>query len=454
MNIGMGISSFVAGSFPYVMYFGAIVALLLSLFWRPIAGIFFLVPLIPLQTLRYEMNNLPLGSSLISIMLIGIALGLLRQRVSIFPKSPWTVLICIYATYTFVSMVMGSFYIGSGLPVPGSERFQVWQDYMCMPALLLLVAAIGPTKRQSQVLVLMMCVTAFLLERGYYTAVSGRDFSAYSEDLRSEGGALGYAGVNGMAGFGAQFCTFMLAFAAFERKPLLKFGGWALAAFSAVVCALCLSRGGYAAILAGWLLIGLAKQRILLVLLLVFILGWTGFVPGAIQDRILMTYDSQSETVDHSSETRIYLWYDALELFASVNVVFGTGFDTYAYMHNYDGYQDTHNIYLKVLLETGLVGLALLLWMMAKTFWTGWRFSRTTRDPFMASLGLGLAGWITCAAIASFFGDRWTYFQVNAYMWIIAGLVAGDMRRQRNSEVLAETEVANPEPMLEPVAAV
>jgi putative inorganic carbon (HCO3(-)) transporter len=456
--VGLGISNFVATNFPYVMYFGAIVALLLSLFWRPIAGIFYLVPLIPLQTLRYEMNNLPLATSMISIMLIGIALGLLRQGVSFLPKTPWTLLICVYAVYTYLSTIMGSFYLGTALPLPGNERFGVWVDYMCMPALLLLVAAIGPSKRQTQVLVLMMCITAFLLERGYYTGVSGRDFTAYSEDLREEGGALGYAGLNGMASFAAQFCTFMLAFAAFERKSLLKLGGWALAAFSAVICGLCLSRGGYAAILAGWLFIGLAKQRILLILLLVFLLGWTGFVPGAIQDRVLMTYDSQSDTVDHSSETRIYLWYDALQLFASVNVVFGTGFNTYAYMHNYGGYQDTHNIYLKALLETGLFGLALLLWLMGKTFRVGWRFSRSTRDPFMASLGLGLAGWVLCAAIGSLFGDRWTYFQVNAYMWIIAGFVAAELRRERAGSLQAEAkageaEAANGEPALEPVAA-
>jgi putative inorganic carbon (HCO3(-)) transporter len=451
--VGLGISNFVTTNFPYAMYFGAIVALLLSIFWRPIAGIFFLVPLIPLQTLRYEMNGFPLASSLISIMLVGIAFGLLRQGVSFLPKTPWTLLICIYAVYTFLSTLMGSFYLGTGLPLPGNERFDVWVDYMCMLALLLLVAAIGPSKRQTQVLILMMCITAFLLERGYYTGVSGRDFSAYSDDLRNEGGALGYAGLNGMAGFVAQFCTFMLAFAAFERKFLLKLGGWALAVFSAVVCGLCLSRGGYAAILAGWLFIGVAKQRTLLILLVVFGLCWTAFVPGAIQDRVLMTYDSQSDTVDHSSETRIYLWYDALELFASVNVAFGTGFNTYAYMHNYGGYQDTHNIYLKVLLETGIVGLALLLWLMGKTFWTGWRFSRTTRDPFMASLGLGLAGWIVCAAIGSLFGDRWTYFQVNAYMWIIAGVVASEMRKERTSSQSAEIEAGNAETALEPVVA-
>lgn len=106
------------------------------------------------------------------------------------------------------------------------------------------------------------------------------------------------------------------------------------------------------------------------------------------------------------------------------NPLFGTGFDTFAYGEHLNSYKDTHNFFVKVLSETGLVGIAIFLWFLWKTYSTGYRLARKAQDPFLASLGLGLACWVVCAAVANFFGDRWHFLQVNGYMWVIAGLVA------------------------------
>lgn len=409
------------GFLPYVLYGTAVIAFLLSVFWRPIAGIFYLTPLIPLQTIRYRLNDLPLGASIVGVMLVGIAIGLLRRRQSVLPKTPWTLLLVVYAVFTFVSLCFGSVYLGVPLPVPGDTRFGVWQDYMTMPALLLLVAAVAPTRGEIKALVLVMCLAVLVLDRSFWNAVSGRDFSSYSEDLREDG--MGYAGTNGLAAFEAQYTIFLLALASFEPKRLLRLGYLALAAFSTVCLVYSLSRGGYAALLAGCLFIGFLKQRTVLLLLAVFALTWTAIVPNAVFERVTMTYDERSGTLDPSAEARVLLWEDAIDLFRSSPAV-GTGFDTYAYMHRVGAWDDTHNLFLKLMAETGIAGLVLFLALLAKTFWTGFRLSRCARDPFLASLGLGLAGWMVCAVVANFFGDRWTYLQVNGYMWVISGLVA------------------------------
>jgi O-antigen ligase len=324
--------------------------------------------------------------------------------------------------YTFASLYYGSFQLGTSLPLPGDSRFGVWQNDMLLPAMLLLVAAVAPTTRQIKALIIVMCLAVFMLDRNFWNIVSGRDFSVYSEDLR-EGGAMGYAGTNGLAAFEAQFAIFLVALAGFERKRLLRLGYFALAVFSALCLVYSLSRGGYVALLVGWLFIGLTKQRKLLLLLIVFGLTWTALVPTAVQQRVLMTYDEHNQTLDHSAETRLTLWEDAMEVFHS-NPALGTGFATYASMHRVGQYEDTHNFFLKVLVETGVVGLILFLWLLATTFLTGYRLFRRAHDPFLASLGLGLAAWVVCAVTANFFGDRWTYLQVSGYMWVIAGLVA------------------------------
>ena len=408
------------GSIGTLLYIGAIVAVLASIFWRPVAGILYLVPLIPLQTARYRLNEFPLGASVIGIVLLAVAIGVMRRKRPVLPKTPWTVLICVYTAFTLLSLVLGSFYLGTSLPFPGTERFSVWMDYMMMAALLLLVAAVEPSRRQMQAIVVLMCLAMLALDRNFMSTVSGRDFSAFSYDLR-DSGSVGYAGINGMAALEAQFATFLLALAAFEKRRLIQLAYYALAGYSAMSLMYSLSRGGYVAMLAGWLFLGLAKKRWMLVAFIAFIFTWTALVPNAVRQRVTMTYDGGE--LDHSSETRITLWQDAMQVFDS-NVILGSGFNTYAYMHRVGDYEDTHNFFLKVLVETGVFGLALFLWLLAKSFRVGLAFSRRAKDPFYASLGLGLAGWLVAAFTANMFGDRWNYFQICGYMWVIAGMVA------------------------------
>src|SRR5215471_16645066 len=100
----LGLESYVS----YVVYLTFLVGLLLSIFWRPIGGIILLLWLIPLQTIRYRINGLPLGESIIGITLLGVAVGLWRRGQPVLPQTPWTRLLCIYGVFTFLSLCQGS----------------------------------------------------------------------------------------------------------------------------------------------------------------------------------------------------------------------------------------------------------------------------------------------------------------------------------------------------------
>jgi len=314
------------------------------------------------------------------------------------------------------------------------------------------VAALEPNPRQIKTLVILMCLATLALDHNFWNVVSDRDFSSYSVDLR-EGSSMGYAGSNGLAAFEAQVVAFLLALAAFERGLWLRIGYYALAFFSAMCLMYSLSRGGYVALLVGLLFMGLVKQRKLLLGLILFVCVWTSIVPPAVQQRVRMSYSEQTGTVDNSAETRLVLWKDAMDLFYT-SPVWGTGYNTYAYMHRErrtDGwsgyYADTHNIYMKVLVETGASGLVLFLWLLLTTFAAGYRLFRVAKNDYFAALGLGLAGWVLCAATASAFGDRWTFLQINGFMWILGGLVAQAWKLERNSA--EETQTTHGESMSE-----
>ena len=81
------------------------------------------------------------------------------------------------------------------------------------------------------------------------------------------------------------------------------------------------------------------------------------------------------------------------------------------------------------------------------------RLFRIAQDPLYASLGLALAVWMIVAVTVNFFGDRWTYLQVNGYLWVLAGLVvrARQIEDERAFEGLQEeSEEGEPEESGEP----
>jgi len=455
--MNFGLESYV----PYVLYLAAIVAFLLSVFWKPIAGIFYLLPLIPLQTIRYRTNDLPLGSSVVGVILLGVALGLLRKRQPILPKSGWTTLLVIYGLFTYVSLCLGSTYLRQPFPLMGDRRFGVWQEYMVMPALLLLTLAAAPTKQQMRAIVVILCLGTLALDKSFWSTVSDRDFSSYSEELHVEGGSMGYAGTNGLAAFAAQSAVFVFALAEFERRRWQRWAYYGLAVLSSFCLMYSLSRAGYVAFIAGCFVIGVLKHRKILILLFAFLLTWETLVPPAVRQRVEMTYDPQTRSIDVSSATRLSLWSNAMEVFDR-NPLLGAGFDTYEYMHlnrRTDGgvgyYADTHNYFVKVLVETGVVGFVLLLWLVARMLLVSYHLFRKAQDPFFASLGLGLIGWVVCAIAANLFGDRWTFLQVNGYMWVLAALVGRAQQLEKDeacpspaitpAELLAPASPCTPE---------
>jgi O-antigen ligase len=133
-----------------------------------------------------------------------------------------------------------------------------------------------------------------------------------------------------------------------------------------------------------------------------------------------MTYEDGQ--VDSSSGERVQLWEDALTIIPQ-NPILGTGFDTYKLLGRSEDYTDTHNYYMKVTVENGLLGLVLfllLLWKMTREAIT---LMRSSKDPFFRGLGLGFGAMMVCVVVVNCFGDRWMFQQVTAYMWAVLGLV-------------------------------
>ncbi len=409
------------GLTPLIIYLGAILIFFASAFWRPQIGLYYLIPLLPLQTTRYLLHPFPFGEKLVDVILLGVIVGLLfRNKGRVFPQTPLNSFLIIWAVFYYVSLWRGAFFLGSNLPLWFNDaRMSNYKNYMIMPLLFLIVAAVIQDKRQIKILLILMAIAVLRVNVGFFNTVSDRDLSHFSYGLRYAG-ALGYAGENGLAAFEAQLALFCLAIYAFLRNLIAK---CTLLAFIGL-CVYCLlfafSRGGYMGFMIGILFLGIVRERKLLILLVILLLAWQILVPTAVTERIFMTYDEGQ--IESSAGERVTIWEDAIRLVPQ-HFIFGTGFDTYEFMGRVEEYKDTHNIYLKVLVETGIVGLGLFLALLWKSFRMSFRLFRFADDPLFRALGLGTAVYLVCAFIVNFFGDRWMYLQVNGYLWTFLGLV-------------------------------
>ena len=192
-----------------------------------------------------------------------------------------------------------------------------------------------------------------------------------------------------------------------------------LAAVTLFAMMYCFSRGAYLACVVSVVLLGIVKDRKLLILAVVFLFTWQAFVPAAVTERVNMTHTEDGQ-LEASAQERVDLWTNAEQTFIHYPA-FGTGFATFMYGEHVDNLKDTHNWYVKVLVETGIVGFIVALLLLQSMFALTIRLFRRGEDPLYRGLGLGLLICCCSLAVTNFFGDRWTYIEINGLLWVLLG---------------------------------
>src|SRR5438477_6942244 len=155
------------GIVPTTLWIAEFVFFFLSIFWRPSAGLYLAIPLMPLQTVRYKLHGYFLGEQFTDLLLLGVILGLRRQGRPIFAKTPLNTLLFIYIIFTYFSMVRGSFFLGMDLPLWFSDpRVSDWKNYVVDLALIFFVTVSAiRTKKEMGWLIVAMCLGSLLVAK-------------------------------------------------------------------------------------------------------------------------------------------------------------------------------------------------------------------------------------------------------------------------------------------------
>lgn len=413
-------------------------AVLLAIVKQPRWGLYFLIPLLPLQIIRYRVLIYPLGNTFIDLILLGVLIGMImRKQGPLFESTVMSRILKVFCVFHYLSLWYGSFAQGYDAPLWFNDmRMSVFKNYMVMFLLFVLVYNCFKTEKEMKILMVLMVLSTFMVSFTFARHMRGRNTTQFSYEVR-DAGPMGYAGVNGFAAFEAQFSLFFLGFTSLYKRWWVKLGIYLMLALNMYSLLFSFSRGAYVGFVIGLVFIGILQERKFLVLLAALAFIWSTVLPPAVIDRITGTY--QGGVLESSAEERVQLWEDAVARIKSSPII-GAGFYTYALSREGESLRDTHNYYLKVMVETGIVGLLLFVALLVKMFSVSFGVYRNAKSDFLRAMAFGFCACMISVFIVNIFGDRWTYIQVNAFLWTLLAMITRAYK----------IEVESPKPKEEP----
>jgi len=407
---------------PIVIYVIAWILCLRALGGKNKMALLFIIAMTPLRNVIERLQIYPLGRDLLDVMLVAVLIGWILQSANQGKKaaggSPIYIFALLMIGYTFFSTIYGSFYLGTrDIFSFADPRVQSWKNLVTMPLIFFLTFNTMTERKWIWRTVMVMCLSMFLMDAYLMRQIAW--FSSIVSRTKIKGTFV-YLGPNEIAAFYNQFTVLLGSLFLFTRNKLWKIGLFWLILMNLYCVMFLFSRAAYIGLAVGLFLLFLIKDKKLLVLLIVVIIGWQTALPDKVQERINMTTDNFGE-LDKSSRHRILLWENSIDYFQK-NPVFGVGYGTFPSLHY--GLKDAHNIYLEILVEQGLLGMVVFLLLLLCLFTQGLRLYARGDDENAKGLGLGFALCIIVLMVNNFFGDRWTYPEVNTFLWAFAGLVA------------------------------
>jgi len=427
MEFGLGLSKII----PLLVYISGGVIVLLTLFYRIEIGIFFIVPLFPLQNLINIIHKYPLGKDFIDILILALLIKwVLNSRKEtnhvFFTKTPLNLPVFALILWTYIELWMGASYLGFPAPIKFDDfRFIMWKNFIILPIIFLIVVNNIKDPKHIKILILLMTLSMLAMDFTTYNSLKWQDKSHYNDKLGTQG-TFSYLGRAELAIFYAQYTMLLVSVFLSDQNIFRK----ALYGITMSLNFYCLifsyARGGYLGAFVGLSLIGLLKNRVVFVFLVLFLFSWQAFVPQAVVERIEMTHEEGE--FDGTSQQRFGMWAQGIQIFLQ-RPINGVGYFVIPYLGLTDGMSDmvrphVHNAYIQTAAELGLVGILIFLLIFFYGIRAGWKLYKIADDGFSKGLGFGLIACTLGNMTGNMFGCNWHYLNVMGFYWVTLALVS------------------------------
>ncbi len=283
--------------------------------------------------------------------------------------------------------------------------------------------------------------------RVFYAQLSHVYSWHYTDDFRFVKGTFMMLGSNELAAFYAAYTFVVILLALYVERLRYRLLLAGLAILNLYSLMYSQSRGAWLAFLAAAfvLLFKTGKVKVLIVALILSLSApmVIGLFPVSVQERFNSIFVESEEERDKSAQSRIIIWENAIETYKE-HPVLGVGYRVFNKLNEYQN-KDTHNYYLKLLVEQGPVGLLIFLVIL----WRGYRNAdalwQRADEPLFKALGLGTLAAVVSLGVANLFGDRFTHYPLSTYFWVYLALVvrAKTLLDEEEGKVPAGTPTVN-----------
>ena len=419
--MGFGILSIIKGLAPLSLYALGMLFFLGGILGKGRWSLLLVTFLIPLRNIIDKIHAYPLGNHFLDLLILGALISWLleamQHKKQLFAPSSLNFAIFMLIAYTFLTLIAGSQYLTGVFSISLSdERVKDWKNFCLMPLLFLVTLNLITDRAWIERMLLSMLLAMVIMD--YYTISQIGSFTSLVSREKINGTFV-FLGPNEVAAFYNEFTIVMVAVFFCIRQKRKKSILLAMI-YASVYCIIFLySRGAYLGFFAGLGFLFLLKNKKFLLPLILVALLWQSVLPDKAIERIKGTTNELGQ-LDESSERRLLIWQQALHLF-SQNPMTGIGYGVFRYQGLDLG--DTHNIYIKILVEQGTIGMIVFLIVIFCFLRMGYVLYKKGEEDLAKGMGLGLMTCMIVVVLNNFFGDRWTYFELSSYLWIFAGLV-------------------------------
>lgn len=248
--------------------------------------------------------------------------------------------------------------------------------------------------------------------------------STYKDQLRFNNGTFMSLGSNELAAFYATYTFILIGLALVEKNRRNKWILFACIAMNLYSLLYSFSRGAYLSVMIGIVVFCWFNRKIKLisiVLTLVFglLISGVDIFPKAVTERFNSAF-VEEENLEESAKSRIILWSIAMDKFKSSPLV-GVGYGNFKKMNEFG--LDTHNYYVKLLVEGGVVSFLSFIPIIFVSMRNGLKLLRKSDDELEKKLAIGFLACLASLVVGNYFGDRFTHYPLISYFYVYLAML-------------------------------
>jgi O-antigen ligase len=407
---------------PTSIYMVGLFCAVLAAVGRPLMAIMLVVFLSPLRNVVDRLQDYPMGNQFLDVLFVAMVFGWLASsiflRAQFMEKSSLNVICFILIFYTLFSVAIGGQWLYGEFGLDRSDpRVQDAKNFCLLPILFLVSLNGIKTREWVDRTFMVMCAATLLM--GYYTFSQVTWYSSLQSRAKIHG-TFAFLGPNEVAAFYDTTTIIMLSVYFSMKRGWKKMVLLGLVLLNFYCLVFMYSRAAYAATYVGLFILCAFKKKQYLVPLVLALICWQVVLPEKARQRIEGTKNVLGE-YDESAARRLQVWNKAVQIFQE-NPLSGIGYGSFRTLGLTLG--DTHNIYVKIAAEQGLIGLSIFAILIMCFLKEGWTLYKKGEDEESRALGLGFYVAVFVLLLNNMFGDRWSHYELSAYWWVFAALVA------------------------------